>query len=442
MSRMRPTTVATALALVTLLVQVPSLAAQPVPRLAIRFGRLVDGGGKTIKNAIVVVERDRITAVGTDESLLGSGTEVIDLRRYTGLPGLVDAHTHLTYCYDPLDSSNPWEQQLNRHPGLTVFLAQENARKTLECGVTAIRDLGAHHYDDVAIRDLINRGAVPGPRMFVSGYGLLPTYGPAKPGTVEFEGYLADGVQEVIRVVRQQIGAGVDQIKMYASFGGGKDLDGHETYTLEEMQAAVTLAHQAGKRIAIHSYGPDGARTAVRAGTDSVEHAIDIDDATLQEMARKKVVYVPTIDHNRYYAEERALFGYSAEDAERLSDFVRRNLETTRRAHRAGVPIAMGSDSVFTMFGQNTRELEQLVKAGLTPTQALAAATTVGAAVLGMEKDLGTVAPGYYADLVAVEGDPLADIGVVVRNVRWVMKGGAVVLDRTERTQKPTSVGR
>ncbi len=135
-------------------------------------------------------------------------------------------------------------------------------------------------------------------------------------------------------------------------------------------------------------------------------------------------------------------FGYTTQDAERLNDFVGRNLETARRAHRAGVPMAMGSDAVFTMFGQNTRELEQLVKAGLTPAQALAAATTVGAAVLGMGKDLGAVAPGYYADLVAVEGDPLTDIGVVVRNVRWVMKGGTVVLDHTGRADEPPRVGR
>jgi imidazolonepropionase-like amidohydrolase len=155
-------------------------------------------------------------------------------------------------------------------------------------------------------------------------------------------------------------------------------------------------------------------------------------DATLTEMARRGTFYVPTIDHNRYYAENREAFGYGPEVAERLNGRIRRNLETTRRAHGAGVRIAMGADAVFTMFGQNTRELEWFVKAGMTPEQALATATTNAAALLGKEKDLGAVAPGYFADLVAVEGGPLADIGNVINGVRWVMKGGSVVVDKTE----------
>jgi imidazolonepropionase-like amidohydrolase len=148
-------------------------------------------------------------------------------------------------------------------------------------------------------------------------------------------------------------------------------------------------------------------------------------------MARRQTVYVPTIDHNRYYAEYREQFGYGPDVAERLRDYLRRNLETARRAHKAGVRFAMGSDAVFTMFGQNTRELGWFVKAGMTPAEALAAATTNGAALLGMEKSLGAVAPGYFADIVAVEGDPLADIQVVIDRVRWVMKGGKVVADKS-----------
>ena len=198
------------------------------------------------------------------------------------------------------------------------------------------------------------------------------------------------------------------------------------------MKAAVDTAHDLGKKIAIHSYGPAGARDAVRAGADSIEHATDMDDETIAEMARRQTFYVPTIDHNRYYAEYRNQFGYGPEVAERLKDYVARNLETARRAFKAGVRFAMGSDAVFTMFGQNTRELAWFVKAGMTPGQALTAATTNGAALLGIEKSLGAVLPGYYADIVAVEGDPLADIGVVINNVRWVMKGGVVVVDKTK----------
>ena len=156
-----------------------------------------------------------------------------------------------------------------------------------------------------------------------------------------------------------------------------------------------------------------------------------MDDGTIREMARRGVYYVPTIDHNRYYAEHAAEFGYDSAAVARLNDYRTRNLETLRHAIRAGVKVAMGSDAVFTMFGENTWELGWFVKAGMTPAQALATATTNAAGLLGMGKDLGAVAPGCYADIVAVEGDPLTDIAAVTKGVRWVMKGGKVVVDRT-----------
>jgi imidazolonepropionase-like amidohydrolase len=196
------------------------------------------------------------------------------------------------------------------------------------------------------------------------------------------------------------------------------------------MKAAVDVAHFAGRRIAIHSYGPEGGRAAVLAGAESVEHAIDLDDSTLAEMVRRGTVYVPTVDHNRYYIAHRNEFGYSLEDSGALTEYMRRNMATLRRAIRAGVKIAMGSDAVFTGFGENTRELDRFVEAGMTPAQAIATATTTAAALLGKEKDLGALAPGYFADIVAVEGDPLADIAAVTQRVRWVMKGGKVVVDK------------
>jgi imidazolonepropionase-like amidohydrolase len=408
----------------------PSAAAASAGAKAIRFGRLVDGNGRVVTDAVVVVEAGRITRVGSGEAALPRGAEVVDLSRYTGIPGLIDAHTHMTYYWDRAPGTRPWQQLGDRMVAITVFLAQENARKTLEAGVTSVRDLGTIEYADIAMRDLINRGAMRGPRMFVAGYGLHVSHEQAKPGVVTPDGGRADGVPEVLRVVRQQISAGADVIKMYGSTGSDQDVSGNQTFTFEEMKAAVDAAHQAGKRIAIHSYGPAGARDAVRAGADSVEHATDLDDETIAEMARRKTFYVPTIDHNRYYVEHREVFGYGPEVVERLNGYLKRNLETARRAHKAGVRFAMGSDAVFTMFGENTRELAWFVKAGMTPAEALAAATTNGAALLGMEKTIGAVAPGYEADLVAVEGDPLADIDVVVNRVRWVMKAGEVVFDR------------
>src|SRR5262252_8662673 len=284
---------------------------------------------------------------------------------------------------------------------------------------------------DIAMRDLINRGEMIGPRMFVCGYGLYITNTPYKAGLNPPAGGIADGVPEVLRVVRQQVAAGADVIKLYASTGTDDDTTGFETYNFDEIKAAVDAAHQFGKKIAIHSYGPDGARDAVRAGTDSLEHATDMDDATIQELARGKTFYVPTIDHNRYYVEYHGQFNYSPEAVANLNDYIKRNLETARKAFKAGVRFAMGSDAVFNMFGQNTRELAWMVKAGMTPEQALATATTNAAALLGMEKSLGQLAPGYYADIVAVEGDPLSDIDIVISHVRWVMKAGSVVVDRS-----------
>jgi imidazolonepropionase-like amidohydrolase len=396
----------------------------------IRFGKLIDGKGKVWAGVAVTVENDRISSVAPDASP-PSGADVIDLRRYTGIPGMIDAHTHMTFYWDQAPGTTPWAQSETRQSSVTVFLAQENARKTLETGVTSVRDLGSSEYADVAMRDLINRGAMVGPRMFVAGYGLSVTDRPARPGFAFPPGGTADGVAEVLRVVRQQVAAHVDVIKMYGSTGSDQDVTGFQTFTFDEMKAAADAAHGFGRKLAVHSYGPDGARDAVRAGADSIEHATDMDEQTIAEMARRGTFYVPTIDHNRYYVEYRQQFGYSEEVAARLNDYIQRNLETARRAYKAGVKFAMGSDAVFTGFGQNTRELEWFVKAGMTPEQALITATTNGAALLGMEKSLGAVAPGYFADLVAVEGDPYQDIGVVVRNVRWVMKGGKVVVDHT-----------
>jgi imidazolonepropionase-like amidohydrolase len=285
---------------------------------------------------------------------------------------------------------------------------------------------------DIAMRDLINRGEMIGPRMFVCGYGLYITNTAYKPGMNPPAGGIADGVPEVLRAVRQQIAAGADVIKMYASTGTDDDVTGFETYTYEEIKAAVEMAHQFGKKIAIHSYGPDGARDAVRAGTDSLEHATDMDDATIQEMVKRGTFYVPTIDHNRYYLDNWQKIGYANGFQEKSKAFIERNLETARKAFKAGVKFAMGSDAIYTMFGQNTRELGWFVKTGMTPEQALRTATTNAAELLGKEKELGAVAPGYFGDLVAVEGDPLADINVAINNVRWVMKAGAVVTDKTK----------
>ncbi|MEA2601529.1 MAG: hypothetical protein QOF89_2521 [Acidobacteriota bacterium] len=417
----------------------PGMAATSVEdTTAVRFGRLIDGRGGVVQDAVVVIHGDRIDHVGSGDKAVPPGAKLIDLRPLTAIPGLIDAHTHMAFYWDRSPGTRPWTQLGTLGAPVTVFLAQENARKTLEAGVTTVRDLGSWEYTDIAMRDLINRGAMIGPRMFVAGYGLHISNAPQRAGSTPDPGQ-CDGVAEVQRVARQQLGAGADWIKMYGSTGSDQDVTGFQTFSFEEMKAAVDVAHRAGKRISIHSYGPDGARDAVRAGADSVEHATDMDDETLAEMARRGTVYVPTVEHNRYYIAHREEFGYDDQVVQRLEAYVQRNLATVRRALRAKVKIAMGSDAVFTGFGENARELERFVEAGMTPAQALASATTSGAALLNMSDSLGAIAPGYYADLVAVDGDPLADIQAVTRRVVWVMKGGSVVVDHSAARAPSTS---
>jgi imidazolonepropionase-like amidohydrolase len=387
---------------------------------AITFGRLWDGH-RVITNALVIVENDRIQSViaGGDRP---AGVEVIDLSRYTGIPGMIDSHTHMTYYWNGAAGTTP-RRQPRRHVAVTVFLAQENAKKTLEAGVTTVRDLNASGGADIAMRDLIGMGAMIGPRMFVSGPGL---HGNAnRPG-------VTDPVAEAAKQTTAVINDGADWVKVFGSTGGFDNVTGDQTVSFEEMKAIVDTAHAAGHKVAIHSYGPAGARDAIRAGCDTLEHATGMDDDTISEMARKKIWYVPTIDHNQYYLENADdVYKFPAGAKENLSNYIQRNFDTAKKAYAAGVRMLVGSDAVYTGFGLNTRELQWFVRLGMTNEQALQTATVLPAEMLGMEKSLGSLAPGFGADIVALDGNPLTDIQVAIKNVRWVMKGGIVVVDKT-----------
>jgi imidazolonepropionase-like amidohydrolase len=400
---------------VSLLITVVFATSAQAQTKALRFGKLWDGSTVT-NDAVVVIDGDRITSVGSGNSAVPAGAQVIDLRKYTGIPGLIDLHTHITYYWDRKPGTRPRGGQ--RLPAVTVYLAQDNARRTLETGVTTIRDLNAGNDMDLAMRELIASGAMAGPRMFVSGPGLSSR--PNQPLNAE----------TVTTLVAARVKSGVDWIKVFGSRGSYEVVDGTQTVSFEEMKSVVDAAHAAGKKVAIHSYGASGVHDAVRAGADSVEHGADVDDDTLQEMVKRGIVWVPTVDHNRYYIDAKDEFGFAPGVEGPLKDYIERNLASVAKGVKLGVKIGMGSDAVYTMFGQNTRELEWLVKAGMTPTQALQSATTIPAELLGIGDRLGRIAPGYLADIVAVEGDPTSSVLAAINGVRWVMKDGKIVVDR------------
>jgi imidazolonepropionase-like amidohydrolase len=413
----------TAFALVGLLLTVVGIAGSPTPRAvkALRFGRVWDGT-QLVARAVIVIDGDRVVSVGTDARAIPAGAETIDLSQYTAIPGLIDLHTHMTYYWDGTPGTRPLGQPA-RDPAETVKLAEANARRTLETGVTTVRDLGASRGTDLAMRDLINSGRMVGPRMFVAGQGISAGRG-ATPDAAAMQ-----------QTTEARLATNADWVKVYASRGSFQSVDTTQTIGFDALKVIVDTAHAKGRKVAIHSYGPSGAKDAVRAGADSVEHGIDLDDETLAEMAKRGTVWVPTIDHNRYYVDAKDDYGFPADAIPPLLSYIDKNLESTRRAVKAGVRVGMGSDAVYSMFGQNTRELAWFVKAGMTPAQALASATTVGAELLGMNDRLGRIARGYAADIVAVDGNPLEKIDVLFTGVRWVMKDGAVVVD----ARKPTS---
>lgn len=412
--------------LLTLLASfVPAAVAQ---RHAYQFGKLVEATGKVVDDAIIVVERGRIANILTDPMAIPEGTPLTNLSSLTVIPGLIDAHVHMTYYWDEAPGTKPWEQLRERPAVMTLQLSQRNARRALQNGITMVRDLHADGGLGRQIRGLAQSGAILGPYFQSAGCGIFRT-----DDTTQCGGH--SGGADIQRAVEEQLSGGADWIKIFASTGSADDLSGEPTTTFDELKSAIDLAHQHQRKVAVHSYGPEAARNAVLAGADSIEHAVDLDDETLSEMVRRRIVYVPTIDHNRYYADHASEFGYDDAKVEELRSFVLRNLETVRRAHRAGVRIVMGSDAVFTMFGENTRELGWFVEAGMTPMEALATATVNAAQFLGAAHLVGRLSPGYFATFVAVKGDPTEDINAVIDGVKWVMKDGRVVFDITSRNQ-------
>jgi imidazolonepropionase-like amidohydrolase len=389
--------------------------AQAPTRLVVRAARMLDArAGRIVNDAVVVVEGERVAAVGSGAAI-PAGAQVIDLGDVTLLPGLIDAHTHITYHYD---RTGRFGISWDAGPDETLGFAQENARATLLAGVTTARDLGGDSRVVTRLRDGINRGETEGPRLLVSGDPLTST---VLRGVAEDD--RGERVARVRQFVRARIAEGVDVIKVFE----GVDETGRPVFNMQEISAAVEEAARAGLRVAVHAHEAAAVKAAVRGGCASVEHGSFLDDEAVRELAKRHVALVPTLYLPTHYLEHRERF--VAFDPFTWSFFEKLragNLANAARAKKGGVWIVSGSDAVAGLHGNNPREIIWLVKAGLTPAEALRAATVDAAGLLGLEGKVGEIKPGAFADLVAVPGDPTKDIGVV-EHVNFVMKGGKVI---------------
>src|SRR5713101_3338646 len=413
---------------------------KPAPKITyIRAGRLFDGTSDTIRqNVVVVVQDDRIQNVGPDGAAsIPSGATVIDLSHATVLPGLIDCHTHLGSRADRYDEIYRFKDT----PFQRAFAAVVHARKTLEAGFTTVRDVGSLPFLAVDLRNSINEGLVPGPRIVASGPGIsitgghgdLNNYSPQTqvsmfPAERDFQ--IADGVDQIRHVVRSQVKYGVDVIKVLASGGvlSKGDSPGAPQYTPEELKAAADEAHMAGRKIAAHAHGTQGIKNAILAGIDSIEHASLIDDEGIR-LAKERGVYLDMDIYNDDYILGKAIeFGLPKENVEKEKMIGRLQRENFEHAVKAGAKMAFGTDAGVYPHGDNAKQFFYMVKFGMTPAQAIRAATSNAADLIGRAKDVGTVETGKYADMIAVTADPLQNV-TALENVGFVMKGGTVIKD-------------
>ena len=397
-------------------------SAKTSKQTAIRAARLLDvKTGALVNNAVVLIEGERIVAVGSGLSI-PAGTRVIDLGDVTLLPGLIDSHTHLLSSRD----GEYGTMLLTKSQAYRALEGASNARRTLLAGYTAVRDVESEGagYADVALRDAINRGLVDGPRMKVAtrGIAVIGQYLPldVSPDLPDFPhgAQMISGVEEARRAVREQIGYGADLIKIYADLR-------YPTLTIEEISVIVEEAHKAGRTVAAHATTLQGIRNAVTAGVDSIEHGYRVDRATLELIKQKGVSWVPT-----FARRVEAFAAITDEETRRRADArmleIRKMLQTARDL---GVRIAAGYDpSEPKHHGSNALEIVALTTAGLTNLEAIRAATISGAELLGWQDRIGSLETGKFADIIAVGGNPLADIKEL-EHVLFVMKGGVVVKD-------------
>jgi imidazolonepropionase-like amidohydrolase len=397
-------------------------------RLALKAGRLLDPKtGAVTNNAFILIENDKIVAVGPDVTV-PAGSEVIDLKDKFVLPGLIDCHTHVTG-----QPENFYEDLFRKSPIDVAVTAHIYARRTLEAGFTTIRDVGASEYIDVALRNAINAGKIPGPRMQAAtlalsatgGHGDLNGFSPyLKFNTLD---RVVDGVDELRKQIRTNVKYGADLIKMLATAGvlSEEESVGAPQYSQEEMNAVVEEARMWGRRVAAHAHGAEGIKRAIRAGVASIEHGSFLDDEGVKLLKERGTYLVADIYNDDYILAEFAKLGYPEKIIEKERKVGRTQRESFQRAVKAGVKIAYGTDAGVYPHGWNAKQFVHMVRWGQTPLEAINAATVNAADLLGWSDRVGSIAPGKFADIIAVEGDPLKDISEMER-VKFVMKGGVV----------------
>ena len=402
----------------------------PTARTLLRAGAVLDvRTGRELPDTTVIIQGEKVVAVASTASTpTQPGDHEVDLHGLTVLPGLIDVHVHLTGATD----FDPYFE-LSMTPGKEAIIGVENARTTLEAGFTTVRNVGANDFTDVALRDEINAGHIPGPHMQVSGPALGITGGHMDQNLLPYQYHVvgegvADGIPAVQHMVRQNIKYGADLIKIGASGGvlsKGDDPQASQ-YTKEEMIAIVADAHRLGRKVAAHAHGAQAILWASEAGVDSIEHGSYIDDASIAAMKAHGTYLVPTSYLYDWYKDNGHLPALYAQKMKDTTAVARAN---HRRAIAAGVKVALGTDAAVYPHGLNAHEVEVYVREyGMTPLKAIQSATLNGADLMGWTDRVGALEPGKWADVIAVQGDPLKDV-TTLQHVSFVMKSGVVYKD-------------